>query len=325
MTPPNTLRSLYFEMLRLRKVEESIAEKYAEQEMRCPVHLSIGQEAVPAAVSSLLTHRDYAMSGHRSHAHYLAKGGSLKKMLAEIYGKDTGCSRGKGGSMHLIDLSVGFVGATPIVGSTIPIAVGTALSSQMNKEDRVTVIYLGDGSTEEGVFHESVNFAVLKKLPVLFVCENNFFSVYSDISVRQPRERQIFEMARGHGIPSLQADGNDIMQVRTAIADGIARARRAEGPSFFEFITYRWREHCGPNYDNDIGYRTEADFQAWKKRCPLARFESELRAQNELNDEQIAAMNKTIDAEIAEAFTYAKESPFPDRAEIKTFIYAGER
>src|SRR5581483_333859 len=194
------ISKLYHQMLRIRAVEEAIAALYSEQQMRCPVHLSIGQEAVAAGSCAAVEQTDYAMSGHRSHAHYLAKGGSLRAMMAEIYGKAAGCCGGKGGSMHLVDLAAGFLGAVPIVGSTIPIAVGTAFASKARGESRVTLSFFGEGATEEGVFHESINFASLKKLPVVFVCENNFYSVYSPLSVRQPAQREVFQQAIGHGV-----------------------------------------------------------------------------------------------------------------------------
>lgn len=212
------LKKLYYHILRIRLVEEKIAALYPEQEMRCPVHLSIGQEAVAVGACAALAKEDYALSGHRSHAHYLAKGGNLNAMLAEIYGKQTGCCHGKGGSMHLIDLSAGFLGAVPIVGSTIPIAVGTAFGSFLREEMRVTLAFLGEGATEEGVFHESINFAMLKKLPIVFVCENNLYSVYSPLVVRQPADRSVVQLAQGHGIEGYQADGNDLEQVYTLVA-----------------------------------------------------------------------------------------------------------
>jgi len=239
--------------------------------MRCPVHLSIGQEAVPVGVCAHLTNADYAISGHRAHNHYLAKGGDLKRMIAEIYGKETGCSRGKGGSMHLIDLSVGFLGATPIVGSTIPIGVGAALGAVMAGEKRVSIVFFGEGATEEGVFHEAVNFAVLKNLPVVFVCENNLYSVYSGLEVRQPKGREVCQVAGGHGVASSQGDGNDISEVHRRAGEAIERARRGQGPSFLEFATYRWLAHCGPSSDIRLGYRTQEELDTWKKRCPLLR------------------------------------------------------
>lgn len=314
----DTIKQLYHGMLRIRMVEEAIAARYSEQEMRCPVHLSIGQEAVAVGVCANLTPHDYAMSGHRSHAHYLAKGGSLTAMLAEIYGKVTGCSRGKGGSMHLVDLAAGFLGATPIVGSTIPIAVGAAFGSVMKGETRVSVAFLGEGATEEGVFHESLDFAVLKNLPVVFVCENNLYSVYSPLSVRQASTRTIWKLAAAHGMESHHVDGNDVVAVSAAMRHAVEKAKGGGGPTFFEFSTYRWREHCGPNYDNDIGYRTVAEYEAWKTKCPIARVD----AGGQVTLSERAVMETALTREIEEAFAFAKSSPFPDASELLKNIYA---
>ena len=315
------LRRMFSSMVRIRTIEEKIAELYAEQEMRCPVHLSIGQEATAVGVCARLTPRDYVLSNHRSHGHYLAKGGDLRRMMAEIYGKVTGCSQGKGGSMHLVDLSVGFLGATPIVGSTIPIAVGAAMGSQMQGEDRVAIAFLGDGATETGVFHESLNFAALKKVPVVFVCENNLYSVYSPMPVRQPPGREIFRLAVGHGIESHQADGNDVLAVYELARRAVDRARSGEGATFLEFSTYRWREHCGPNFDNHIGYRTEAEFLEWKERCPIERMEKQL-----LRDGLVAPADKEtiiakVEREMVEAVAFAKESPFPPESLLYQDVY----
>src|SRR5215469_7287442 len=259
-------------MLRIRLVEEGIAERYAEQQMRCPVHLCIGQEAVAAGVCDLLAADDQAMSTHRAHGHYLAKGGSLPAMLAEMYGKATGCASGMGGSMHLIDLEAGFLGAAPIVGSTIPIAVGVAFGSVLRGENRVVTAFFGEGATEEGAFHEALNFAALKRLPVLFVCENNLYSVYSPLSARQPAGRDLFRLAASHGIESRQGDGNDVGAVHAMTGEALEHIRSGAGPAFLEFGTYRWREHCGPNYDNQIGYRSEEEFQRWRALCPIERW-----------------------------------------------------
>ena len=261
--------SLFYGMLRIRLVEEGIAALYPEQEMRCPVHLCIGQEAIPVGACSTLKKEDIVMGSHRSHGHYLAKGGDLKTMMAEIYGKATGCSKGKGGSMHLIDLTVNFLGTTPIVASIIPIAVGTAFASWMNNENRVTIIFLGRGSTEEGVFAESLNFASLKKLPIVFISEDNFFSVYSPLSERQPKERDNVVLAKAFGIPGVKGDGNNIQAVYEQSQKAVNHAREGKGPYFLEFETYRWREHCGPDFDNDLGYRSENEYLKWKKRCPV--------------------------------------------------------
>lgn len=318
----DTLRWLYQQMLRIRMVEEKIAELYPQQEMRCPVHLCIGQEAVAAGVCANLSCEDYVLSNHRSHGHYLAKGGSLKAMVAEIYGKVTGCSMGKGGSMHLVDLSVGFLGAAPIVGSTIPIAVGTALGSSMRDEERVTVVFFGEGATEEGVFHESLNFAALKNLPVVFVCENNLYSVYSPLSVRQPGGRDVLRLAEGHGVEGKRGDGTNVVEVYTLAEQAIRQARRGGGPTLLEFETYRWREHCGPNYDNDQGYRTESEFQKWKRRCPIDGLERQLLKDGILCDQDVGCIVKELEAEIDQSVEFGQDSSFPEEHLLLEHVYA---
>jgi len=316
------LRRLHDEILRIRLVEERIVALYPEQQMRCPVHLSIGQEGVAVGVCAALSREDWVLSGHRSHAHYLAKGGALKPMFGELYGRATGCARGRGGSMHLVDLEAGFVGAVPIVASTIPIAVGAAWGARMRGENRVVVAFFGEAATEEGAFHEAINFAQLKQLPVLFACENNLYSVYSPMEVRQPANREVFELAKGHGVESRQCDGNDVQEVLDLSRWAVERARRGEGPSFVEYKTYRWREHCGPNYDNDIGYRTEAEYLDWKQKDPLAHVERVLRERQALTDADLAAVQARIEAEIDEAVAFGKNSPYPDASELGTFVYA---
>jgi pyruvate dehydrogenase E1 component alpha subunit len=251
------------------------------------------------------------MSGHRSHAHYLAKGGNLAAMIAEIYGRETGCCRGRGGSMHLVDLAAGFVGAVPIVGSTIPIATGLAFANRQLGRERVTAAYLGEAATEEGVFHESVNFAVLHKLPVVFVCENNLYSVYSPLRVRQPAHRAVWQVAAGHGLPSHQGDGNDPRQVYGLMHDAVEHARAGSGPVFLELLTYRWREHCGVGFDNHIGYRTEAEYLEWRARDPLENFEQRLRTEGVLDEARYADFQRMTADEIAAAFTAAQAAPFP--------------
>ncbi len=321
-TDPATLRRLYRDLVRVRMVDERIAELYPEQQMRCPVHLSIGQEAVSAGVCARLERQDWVMSGHRSHGHFLAKGGSLPSMLAEMYGRATGCTGGKGGSMHLIDLEAGFLGAVPIVGSTIPMAVGAAWGARSRGESRVVVSFFGEAATEEGVFHEAVNFACLKKLPVIFVCENNLFSVYTPLDVRQPGNREVADVARGHGIESVQADGNDTVGVYDLAGWAVDRARAGQGPTFLEFKTYRWREHCGPYYDNDIGYRTEAEYLAWREKCPVERFERDLLASGVVDAQGMTEIRAAITRELDEAVAFAKASPFPPDHEMATFTYA---
>ena len=313
---------LYKEMLRIRTVENTIAEHYGEQEMRCPVHLSIGQEAAEAGACVALEKRDYVLSGHRSHGHYLAKGGNLKAMMAEIYGKATGCAGGKGGSMHLVDLDAGFLGAAPIVGSTIPIAAGVAFAAQMRNEDRVVMVFLGDGATETGVFYETVNFAALKNLPMVFLVENNFYSVYSPMNVRQKGDTRIIDIARAHGMEAHQADGNDLDVVYQLSSQAVSKARTGGGPTLLEFITYRWREHCGHAYDNDIGYRTEAEFLFWKERDPVAAYEQKLVAQGIATQSEIDLISKELKQEADDAIVYAKQSPWPGLDTLSSQVYA---
>lgn len=309
-------------MLRIRLVEEGIAELYAEQQMRCPVHLCIGQEAVAAGVCDLLGADDQVMSTHRAHGHYLAKGGNLRAMVAEMHGKGTGCSSGLGGSMHLVDLAAGFLGAAPIVGSTIPIAVGVAFGSVLRGEPRVVVAFFGEGATEEGAFHEALNFAALKRLPVLFVCENNLYSVYSPMSVRQPAGREVFRLAAGHGIESRQGDGNDVEQVYAMTEEALGRIRSGAGPVFLEFATYRWREHCGPNFDNRLGYRTEEEFARWRALCPIERQCQRGIASGSLSEADIKRWSGEIQAELTTAVNFAKSSPWPEARTMLDSVYS---
>ena len=312
------------DMLLIRKVEEGIAERYPQGKMRCPTHLSIGQEAAAVAVGAALETGDLAISTHRAHAHYLAKGGRIPPMLAEIYGKVTGCCRGRGGSMHLTDKSVGFVGSTAIVGNSLPIGTGLALSLQLKKSPQIAAIFFGDGCTEEGAFYESTNFAVVRNLPALFVCENNFYSVYSPLSVRQPKDREIYKMVKGLGMTSAVVDGNDIRAAYTATCSAIEHVRSGKGPFFLELTTYRWREHCGPNFDNDIGYRTEAEFQEWKSRDPIACYIEQLVKRGDIDSNELTALQARLDAQVLEAFEFAESSPFPEQSEAFSDEYADE-
>jgi len=302
---------MYEMLLRIRMVEERIGELYAEQQMRCPVHLSIGQEAVAAGVCEALGKKDTVMSGHRAHAHYLAKGGNLKKMVAEIYGRETGCCMGRGGSMHLVDLRANFIGSTPIVGGTIPIAMGLVWAAKMKKEKQVSVIFLGEGTTEEGVFHESLNFAALHNLRVLFVCENNLYSVYTPLKERQSN-RPRTGIAKANGLYADVGDGNKALEVYEKTQKALQHIRSDRGPAFLEFSTYRWREHCGPNYDNALGYRTEEEFELWKKTDPLVQLEKA----GKFTEEYTVSVRSRLDKEIAEAFAFAKKSPYPKKSEI---------
>ena len=316
------LQQLYIEMLRIRMVEDRIADLYAEKEMRCPVHLCIGQEAIPVGVSATMKQDDLVLSGHRSHGHYLAKGGDLSRMLAEIYGKESGCAKGKGGSMHLVDLAAGFLGATPIVASSIPIAVGAAFSAVMKGQNIVTVVYFGEGATEEGTFHESVNFAVLKNLPIVFVCENNLYSVYSPLSVRQPRTRDVIHIAEAHGCEGKRIDGNDVRLVYESASQAIRKARSNGGPTFLEYETYRWREHCGPNFDNHLGYRTLSEFERWRTRCPIEKTKKHLSELGLFDPTWERHHVDCLSSEIEAAVQFAKNSQFPPKDQLFRHVYA---
>ena len=296
-------------------VEEEIARRYSQQQMRCPVHLSIGQEAAAVGVCAGLQPTDWAFSGHRNHAHYLAKGGNLKSMIAEIYGKASGCCGGKGGSMHLSDLSAGFIASTPIVASTIPIAVGAALTAQRENLGRLVVVFLGDGAIEAGVVHESFNFASLKGLPILFICENNFYSVYSPLEVRQP-SRSLANLASAHGIRSLTVNGNDAVSINSEVRASAAKIRAGDGPVFMELPTYRWLEHCGPNDDTNLGYREESEVKAWINRDPLKHIQDEYG---------VSLMPYEIDAlriEIQQCFDQAINDPKPEADQASTNVFS---
>ena len=318
--PAATLRQL----MRIRRVEEEIAGRYGEQEMRCPVHLSIGQEAAAVGVCAALTPSDYAFSTHRGHAHYLAKGGDLKAMMAEIYGRAPGCAGGRGGSMHLIDLSVNMMGCTPIVGGSLPVAVGAAFASWLDGRQDVTVVFFGEAVTEEGVFFESVNFAALKQLPIIFACENNGFSVYSPMSVRQPSTRDRVGMTRENGLKVGQADGNDVEAVHALACEAVADVRQGGGPWYLEFETYRLREHCGPNVDNALAYRDEAEWMAWRQRCPVEAYRSRLLERGDIDAAGVHRMEVEIAAEIEGAFDFARSAPFPTPESLLSRVLVDE-
>lgn len=315
------LLGLYRAMLRIRLIEEEIAARYGEEKMRCPVHLSVGQEAAAVGVCAALRPGDKAFSTHRCHGHYLAMGGSLKAMLAELYGRAAGCCGGRGGSMHLFDEAVGLMASVPIVGSNLPLAGGAALAIRQTGGDNVAVAFLGDGAVEEGVWHEVANFATVHRLPLVVVLENNLYSVYTNLADRQPA-RPLTELALPYRLLALQADGNDVLASHGVMAEAVAHARGGAGPVLVVLDTYRWREHCGPNYDNDIGYRSVAEFEAWRGRCPVLRFGADLRRRGLLDDQADQAMAAQIAGEIADALAFADAAPFPDPSTAAEGVYA---
>jgi len=312
---PERLKAFYVQMTRIRRAEEAIVARYPEQEIRCPTHLSIGQEAVAVGVCQALSEQDVVLSGHRCHAHYLAKGGSLRRMFAELYGKATGCCGGKGGSMHLASPETGMLGASAIVAGTVPIAVGAALAAALRGSDDVSVAFFGDAGIEQGVTHESLAFAALRRLPVVFVCENNLYATLTPLSKRQV-SADVWPRAVAHGLPGVSVDGNDVLAVYEAAAHAVARARAGDGPTFIEAKTYRWREHVGPNFDVELGYRTQAELDAWMARDPLLRHARILETSGVLTAAERLALDREVEAEVADAVRFAKASPFPEPAAL---------
>jgi pyruvate dehydrogenase E1 component alpha subunit len=315
------LISVYRELLRIRRVEERFSKKYAEQEIRCPMHLSIGQEAISVGISKYLTNEDHVYSGHRSHSHYLAKGGNLGRMVAEAYGKLTGCCGGRGGSQHLIDLEVGFMGSTPIVGGTVPLAVGDAWAAKLKSNGCVTVVYFGDGCFEEGVMHESMNFALLHELPIVFVCENNGYSVYTKLADRQP-PRKMSDVASAHGMNTYNGDGNNVLDISEMASDAINRARSGEGPQFLELQTYRWLEHCGPNDDDDLRYRPVGELSHWKDRCPIELLKVKMFDEKIITEHLVKNIEDEISKEIDDAYEFTLNSPNPKSSQMGEYTYA---
>ena len=304
----------------IRHVELEISRRYVMGKMRCPVHLSIGQEGVPAALSLLLNKKDYAVSTHRAHAHYIAKGGNIKKMIAEIHGKSTGCSGGKGGSMHLVDKKKGFMGSSSIVGNSIPLGVGLGLSLKLKKSKNLSIIFLGDAAVETGAFFESVNFSILKKLPVVFICENNLYSVYTPLRDRQPKNRKIYKMASGLGIKSYFFDGSKPFSFYKKLEKILHKTRKKSEPCFIEFSTYRHLEHCGPLNDDDLKYRPKKELEKWLKKDPYLSIKSTLEKNIKIKNsiKNIEKKNiKTVNA----SFLFAEKSNFPTKGSLKKNVY----
>lgn len=307
--------NFYRHLLRIRRVEEEIARVYPTDKIKSPVHLSIGQEAISVGVCSALEPQDVVFGTYRGHALYLAKGGDLKKMVAELYGKVTGCARGKGGSMHLVDIKAGVMGQSAVVGTTIPQAVGYAFAQQYLNGKKVVVSFFGDGAIEEGVFHESMNFASLKKLPIIFVCENNELAIHSWKKNRQSF-KDIYKFAQAYNIPSIKVKNNDIFSIYEQIKKATDDIRRNNsGPRFFEFTTYRLKEHVGPGEDYQIGYRSIKEAEKWIKNDQLKKVEALLDQKTAKNIE------KEVEQEIKEAFEFAESSPFPEEEELYMDIF----
>ena len=315
--------AMYRSMVAIRLAEESFVPVILDGTVRCPVHLYSGEEAVASGVCAALTPADYVMGSHRSHGHFLAKGGTIKSLVTEVYCREGGCARGRGGSMHLIDLEVGMLGAAPIVAGTISLAMGAAPAAQIRGDRRVAVSFFGDGATGEGVLHESMNFAAVKKLPMIFVCENNLYSTHmpiSEIRVNRP----IADLALPYGMTAVTLDGNDVVAIYETSVALVEACRRGEGPVFMELLTYRMRGHVGPN-DNIQGTQTDirpaAEIEHWKQRDPIARFEQFALDTATVTPDDFAAIAAAVTAEVDEAHRFAAASPRPAETELERYVF----
>jgi len=310
----NLLIDLYSSMLRIRMIEETVIKIYGHC-IQCPVHLYHGQEAIAIGISKNLQKRDLVFSNHRCHGHYLAKGGNLNKMFAELMGKSTGCSKGKGGSMHLIDTSCGFMGSSSIVAGNIPIACGAALGLKRKNSKNIAVVFFGDGATNEGVFYETINFAALWQLPVLFICENNFYATNSHITSRQ-KGTIIANRTSAFKVPSKTIEGNDVLKVYQQSKTIIGKMRKDSKPFFLECLTYRHKTHMGIGQDQ----RPEKEINSWMKKCPIKLFKNKLLKTKILDHDKIVRIENKIQQEINSGLNFANKSPFPRKEELFTNV-----
>ncbi|MFA5161609.1 MAG: thiamine pyrophosphate-dependent dehydrogenase E1 component subunit alpha [Elusimicrobiales bacterium] len=307
--------ALLEKMLEIRLFEEKIISAYPRQDMKTPVHLYVGQEAIAAGVCANLAAEDYVFTTHRNHGHLLAKGADMKAIVAELYGKASGCCGGKGGSMHLADFAANCPGASAIVGGAIALAAGAALAAKMRGEKRLAVAFFGDGAADEGIFQESLNFAALKKLPVLCVCENNFYATNSHQKARQPGA-DICPRARALGIPAEKPDGNAVEAVHMAAKRAVKHIRAGKGPYFLQCDTYRWKGHVGPDCDYQKGCRPKAELDKWLKRCPVAAY------RRNFSRDEIGRLEARINEKISAAWEFAESAPYPAPETLLKDVYA---
>lgn len=303
-------------MLKIRYFEESIKKLYEDGHIPGSVHLYTGEEAIAAGACAVLDSRDYITSTHRGHGHIIARGGDLKKMMAEIYGKASGYNGGRGGSMHIATMDLGILGANGIVGAGIPIATGAALSSKLRKSSQVTICFFGDSASNQGTFHESLNIAANFELPVVFVCENNLYGVGTCI-LNTTKCVDISERSKSYGMPGITIDGNDLVEVYGTVGKAVEKARGGGGPTLVEAKTYRWYSHFVGEPDN---YRQPEEVKKWKKNDPIARFEKHLLEDKHIDKEALNAIHNGIKKEIADAVKYAEESPYPPKEDALKFV-----
>jgi TPP-dependent pyruvate/acetoin dehydrogenase alpha subunit len=317
--PDEALLKWHRDMLLIRRAEEAIAGMVETGEAVCPCHLGIGQEAVAVGVASALRPTDRCFGAHRSHSHYLALGAPVGELLAEVLGKDSGCSRGFGGSMHLQAPRHGLIGTVPIVGATIPMAVGAALAAKLDRSGDVGVSFLGDGATEEGVFHEALNLAVTMSLPVLFVVENNLYSSHLHIGLRQPTDRTA-RYAGAHLVEALTLDGNDVVALATATGRLVSSMREQPRPVLIEAVTYRWRGHVGHREDNDVGVERKDNLAAWRERDPIRRLADALLARG-ADVSTLEANERSVAEEVERAIEAARSAGYPPSSDLLDVVY----
>ena len=314
------LLDLYQSMQRIRKFEEAVSKQFAAGRIPGFVHLCIGQEGVAVGACAGLNPDDYITSTHRGHGHLIAKGGDLSRMMAELYGKETGYCRGRGGSMHIVDVGLGILGANGIVGAGTQIAAGAGLSSKVRDSGQVVVCFFGDDATTEGMFHESMNLAALWDLPVIFMCENNLYGQFTPYE-KHTRVPDVADKAKAYGVPGVIVDGNDVLAVRAATAEAASRARAGGGPTLIECKTYRWHGHM----EGDVyGYRTEAEVEEWKEKCPIERFRSRLIAEGAASQEEFDGIDEAVDAAVHAAIEFSESSDDPDPSTAAENVYAVE-
>ena len=319
-----TLARLHRTMLRIRLCEESLVGPILSGEIKTPCHLYTGQEAIAAGVCEHLEPTDTIFGHHRSHGHFLAKGGSMDEMVAEIYCRDSGCSRGLGGSMHITDPAVGMLGSAPIVAGTISLALGAALASHVRGDDRVTVSFFGDGAAGEGALYESLNFAALRKLPIIFACENNLYSTHLPLRECHPEDRPLHLVGEPFGVYSSRIDGNDVLATFEAARDAVARCRGGEGPVFLEFMTYRMRGHVGPD-DNIQGTHTDirpdSEVAEWQARDPIDQLERRLIEDGVMSRSELDRVREKLETEVEAAHEFARNSATPTTEEAAHYVF----
>lgn len=321
----SVIYGLYKRMQRIRLVEEEVRQICLKGgKIKCSPHLYHGQEAVASGVCANLKKGDYLFSNHRSHGHYIASNGDLGKFFAELFGKKTGCSAGKGGSMHLYDKDAGYLGSSSIVGGSVPIATGAALGIKHKKLQNVIVSFLGDGALEEGSTYESFNFAAIKNLPILYVIENNSYAIFSHLKTRQ-KYNNAYKRYEDLGVPGVRSDGNDVLEVYCKTNEILTKIRSGGGPFLLECMTYRVLGHAGPHPDHQLGYRTKEEVDSWVSKCPIKKLENFMKEKNIIDNEQKQSLYNDLIEQINNAVKYAENSPFPGVGDVLSDVMSTRR